>query len=335
MHTMYSNITNNSTLFDLAGIDPRDIFREKSKAATLKERFVRDEFDKVRRLIECTKVFHNEMIIRNSCHIFHCSPPLVADLCAGTKSNNNNNGSSISNNNNNPFQQLPEIILLTIFQYARPENYHAERHAAKREGVGGSPRIYHKQHQRKDFWSTTRKARVFGILEERRELAEACGRSPTDKVLALSRRKKRSIHWISGSVGCHNSQTPPTPSEHEPVRLNVLDSCRFSGIESSDGNNDNRKISPDYHEKDVRTAADLIDSFQRPGWRFSTTLLTPDTHLPGPCFRDFRKYAESHPGWTADRFAATREEREAFCTDNKKKNNRRVVYFVKIFYQTP
>jgi len=303
-----------SIWFDLAGINSADVCREKSKAAILRERFAKDEFDKVRRLLEYTRVFNNEMIIRNSCRFRSTPSPMSQGATSKVRTNHNNDNNN-NNNNNNLFQRLPEIVLLRIFQFARPKNYQVEHQAAKWEGVGGSPRTYLK-HQMKDPWRKVRKESTIGKLMERNELAEASGGSPRDASCCC---QKRSIDRISG-IRYHTFPIARTiPSEI---------TVDFYPLETTDHDTKNTRYANNHNHKARHRAVDMIDSLQRPDWVFSTTLLNPETYMTGPCFRDFKRYVKSFPGWTAERFVATREERESFCICKKNK-----VYFLKIFYQ--
>ena len=290
-----------NTWSDLAGIHALDDSFEQSRTAILRERFAKEEFDKVRRLLEYTKVFNNEMIIRNSCRV-------PSDTASG---------------NDSPFRTLPEIVLLHIFQYARPHNYQREYLVAKRDGIGEAPRSYPKHHT-KDPSLTAQRDSAFGELIEQQELAEASGNRPAD---ALMCQRKRSIDRISGSVCRKNWSTMPIPRVNSTARRVSLD---WQGSKPGD-NGAHAQPRTRNQPRSGRHAMDLIDSLQRPGWRFSTTLLNPDTTMTVPSYRAFRRYVGSFPGWTTKRFVATKQEREAFGIE-KKRNN---AYILKIFYQNP
>ena len=56
----------------------------------------------------------------------------------------------------------------------------------------------------------------------------------------------------------------------------------------------------DDEEKELRPIDELIDSLYEPGHQLTFSFLAPDTHLTGPCYRDFNRYVKTFPGWTGE-----------------------------------
>ena len=90
------------------------------------------------------------------------------------------------------------------------------------------------------------------------------------------------------------------------------------------GDYDSDYESDDEEEKELRPIDEIIDALYEPGHKLTFSFLAPDTHLTGPCYRDFNRYVKTFPGWTAKRIKATDEE--------KKKGS---AYFLKLIFTIP
>ena len=60
--------------------------------------------------------------------------------------------------------------------------------------------------------------------------------------------------------------------------------------------------SDDEEEKELRPIDEIIDALYEPGHKLTFSFLAPDTHLTGPCYRDFNRYVKTFPGWTGDTY---------------------------------
>mmetsp|Transcript_41004 Transcript_41004/g.45696 ORF Transcript_41004/g.45696 Transcript_41004/m.45696 type:complete len:274 (-) Transcript_41004:206-1027(-) len=92
-------------------------------------------------------------------------------------------------------------------------------------------------------------------------------------------------------------------------------------------NNNNNKSNNNDNDKKLRCPHDIINYLHNPGKKIDLILLNPDTHMTGPCWRDFNRHVKTFPGWTAKRIVATPEEEKKFHFHKKGKG-----YFVKILY---
>ena len=244
----------------------------------LRQNFAMDEFTKVRRRLENTKVFNNEMIIRNS---------ISSSRRRAAPQNDDNKRSS------NPFGDLPDAVLKHILEYARPKSYLTMRSEAKQERVGELSKTY-AEHQCKEEKLRRREADALGEWVDRRQNSDS---TATTK----SSHRKRSIDEIN-----------PNNDENVPIRRAFRGSNEITFR---------------------KNAIDIINDLQTPGWRFSTILLNPDTHLTDPCFQSFRRCVASWPGWTTKRVIATRDELQSLGLDTHKSSNN--LYFVKVCYEKP
>lgn len=65
------------------------------------------------------------------------------------------------------------------------------------------------------------------------------------------------------------------------------------------GDYDSDYDSDDEEEKELRPIDEIIDALYEPGHKLTFSFLSPDTHLTGPCYRDFNRYVKTF-GWTGE-----------------------------------
>ena len=103
-----------------------------------------------------------------------------------------------------------------------------------------------------------------------------------------------------------------------------------AGGKKTAGEYDSDYDSDDEEEKELRPIDEIIDALYEPGHKLTFSFLAPDTHLTGPCYRDFNRYVKTFPGWTAKRIKATDEEKNKYKF--KKKGS---AYFLKLVFTIP
>ena len=211
---------------------------EKSQASLSRERFAIEQFENVRCRVEHTKITNTEMVVRN-----------------GLFRNTDDNG--------NKLPQLPEIILIHIFQYARPPNFQMEQLQINRDHTLSSsdsvlkPKKYDRSN---NYYESQTKGEVKTIAAEAdgKELAEAA--AGNSQVLASSSAQYELIICANNDEAVVEKGTANIDSD----------------------NNESGTINAN---KELRSVQDIINHLHVPGKKLDIVLLNPDTHITAACWR--------------------------------------------------
>ena len=256
-----------------------------------------------------------------------------------------------------------------IFQFARPEGYISDKLADKEKDAAGKPRKYDNRQnsywyrQKKEREEAEKKLRLKKEVEsaDLDELAAAAGSAVGLPVpTATSSGAAIAVGAAAGSVGAgaaaaakpSGSRTSGRKRSGEQISYNenagdkefekqllAFEKQRpapvLKGFASVEGVVAGKKTGGDYdsddeEEKELRPIDEIIDALHAPGTKLTFSFLAPDTHLTGPCYRDFNRHVKSFSGWTAKRIKASDEEKKKHKF--KKKGS---AYFLKLIFTIP
>ena len=257
-----------------------------------------------------------------------------------------------------------------IFQFARPEGYISDKLADKEKDAAGKPRKYDNRQnsywyrQKKEREEAEKKLRLKKEVEsaDLDELAAAAGSAVgLPEPTATSSGAAIAVGAAAGSVGAgaaaaaaakpSGSRTSGRKRSGEQISYNEntgdkefekqlrafekqMPAPVLKGFASVEGVVAGKKTGGDYdsddeEEKELRPIDEIIDALHQPG-KLTFSFLAPDTHLTGPCYRDFNRHVKSFPGWTAKRIKASDEEKKKHKF--KKKGS---AYFLKLIFTIP
>ena len=251
--------------------------------------------------------------------------------------------------------------LVHIFQFSRPEGFVAEKVSDKDKDAAGKPRKY--DNRQNSYWYRQRKEREevekklrlekdvkSAELDEMAAAAGSAGAKSSSGVaaaasaLASSNKPKGSRTSGRKRSGDQISYNENAGDKEFEKQLRAFEKQRpapvlkgFASIEGvaaggkkTAGEYDSDYDSDDEEEKELRPIDEIIDALYEPGHKLTFSFLAPDTHLTGPCYRDFNRYVKTFPGWTAKRIKATDEEKNKYKF--KKKGS---AYFLKLVFAIP
>ena len=246
--------------------------------------------------------------------------------------------------------------LVHIFQFSRPEGFVAEKLSDKDKDAAGKPRKYDNRQnsywyrQRKEREEAEKKLRLEKDVKsaELDEMAAAAGsagakssggEAAAASALASSNKptagrtsgRKRSGEQISYNENAGDKEFEKQLQAFEKQRPAPV----LKGFASVEGVVAGKKTGGDYdsddeEEKELRPIDEIIDALHAPGTKLTFSFLAPDTHLTGPCYRDFNRHVKSFSGWTAKRIKASDEEKKKHKF--KKKGS---AYFLKLIFTIP
>lgn len=169
--------------------------------------------------------------------------------------------------------------------------------------------------------------------------ARRCGTAPRavvrkDNLLNLKwEGTPRYVLFFSFCFPAHPDVPPPPPAPPPGLQNGEM----FRGMWGFDGFDDGlnrgdwseKSGAAEAREASARAAFD--DALTKtPGAATTLELLKPSTHLTQPCWRDFKKYVERHPGWSAKRRKASDAEKRQHGETRKG-----TCYFVDVSFKPP
>ena len=247
---------------------------EKSQASLSRERFAIEQFENVRCRVEHTKITNTEMVVRN-----------------GLFRNTDDDG--------NKLPQLPEIILIHIFQYARPPNFQMEQLRIIRDHTLSSsdsvlkPKKYHRLN---NYYESQTKGEVKATAAEAdgKEMAEAA--AGNSQVVASSSAQyelamgKTDATWKNGTafIGLLNGQLNEKTKEKKAIDPEIICANNDEAVVEKGTTNidsDNNESGTINANKKLRSVQDIINHLHVPGKKLDIVLLNPDTHITAACWR--------------------------------------------------
>ena len=256
--------------------------------------------------------------------------------------------------------------LVHIFQFARPEGFVADKISDKDKDADGKPRKYDNRQnsywyrQKKEREEAEKKLRLKKEVEsaDLDELAAAAGSAVGLPVPTATSSGAAIAVGAGASAGAaaaakpSGSRTSGRKRSGEQIsynenagdkefekQLRAFEKQRpapvLKGFASVEGVVAGKKTGGDYdsddeEEKELRPIDEIIDALHAPGTKLTFSFLAPDTHLTGPCYRDFNRHVKSFSGWTAKRIKASDEEKKKHKF--KKKGS---AYFLKLIFTIP
>jgi len=235
-----------------------------------------------------------------------------------------------------PFTILCNVrSLVHIFQFSRPAGFVAEKLADKQDetSAGGKPKPRRYDNRQNSYWyrqriereEAERKQRLGEEIEaaDLKEMAAAAGSAAGAPDAAAASDGSDGVAKSSGAAAVSNrakgSRTSDRKRSGESIsydenagdnefekQLRAFEKQRpvpvlkgFASVEVSAGEKTAGDDGSD-EEEELRPIDEVIDALYEPGFKLTLSFLSPDTHLTGPCYRDFNRYVKTFPMWCGE-----------------------------------